>query len=269
MIYYPQPTYYIPHGGGPCFFMEDPHDIWTQTGNFLYEFSNLLPQRPKAILVISSHWENTPLLINSHPHPSLYYDYYDFPEHTYHLKYAAPGDPLLANKIQNLLAMQHIPAYLETKRGWDHGVFVPLKLIFPNADVPVVELSLHANLDPDYHLYIGQALTSLRNENILILGSGMSYHNLPALFSGEGRKEAFAFDQWLTTTITHSVAIERNKLLSQWLKAPGARSSHPRPEHLLPLFVAAGAANNERGYCIFKDHCLQKPLSAFQFGQSQ
>lgn len=261
-----QPTFYIPHGGGPCFFMDDPHNLWTQTGNFLHQFSRFLPCQPTAIIIISSHWENDPILINNHPQPPLYYDYYDFPEHTYYLEYSAPGEPILAKKLLDALISQQIPAQFNHERGWDHGVFIPLKLMFPEANIPIVELSLHANLDPHYHLQIGQALAPLRNKNILIIGSGMSYHNLPYLFSGQEKKEALLFDQWLTTTITQHIATERINYLSDWLNAPGALSSHPRSEHLLPLFVVTGAAKHDQGHCIFKDYILNKPFSAFQLG---
>lgn len=261
-----QPTYYIPHGGGPCFFMDDPYHLWTHTGNFLHHFPRLLTKPPKAILMISSHWESDPVSINHQSHPALYYDYYDFPEPTYHLDYPASGDPILAERIKQLLSVRKIHARLEANRGWDHGVFIPLKLMFPKADFPVVELSLHSGLDPSHHLQIGKALSTLRDENILILGSGMSYHNLPALFSGTEQDKAMAFNQWLITTVTDPMPSKRNQRLACWTQAPGAISSHPRPEHLLPLLVVAGAADTDQGHCIFKGRILNKPINAFQFG---
>lgn len=261
-----QPVCYIPHGGGPCFFMEDPYHLWTNMGDFLHKFPQTLPQLPDTILVISAHWESSPVKIHHHPNPSLLYDYYDFPEHTYHLHYPAPGNPKLAKHIHELLTKHQIQSEFEEKRGWDHSVFIPLKVMFPNADIPVVELSLHKNLNSEYHLNIGQALSPLRDQNILMLGSGMSYHNLPSLFSGQGNPEAHAFDKWLDHTLTQLSPENRNRLLIGWENVPSALSAHPRAEHLLPLMVIAGAAKQDIGTCIFKDSILHKPISAYQFG---
>ncbi|MDI2090908.1 DODA-type extradiol aromatic ring-opening family dioxygenase [Commensalibacter oyaizuii] len=261
-----QPAFYIPHGGGPCFFMDDPHDVWTNMGNFLHKLPQSLPCLPSAIIIISGHWENAPIRIQNAAHPSLYYDYYDFPEHTYQLKYPANGHPQLAQKIKNLFDIHGIKAEFEHERGWDHGVFIPLKVIFPNADIPIVQISLHPSLDPQLHIKIGLNLSYLRKKNILILGSGMSYHNLPYLFSGQETKEAFAFHHWLASTLTNPDIAERNQALIDWENAPGARSSHPRAEHLLPLMVIAGAADQDIGHCIYKDIILQKPITGYRFG---
>ncbi|AYN87361.1 DODA-type extradiol aromatic ring-opening family dioxygenase [Commensalibacter melissae] len=261
-----QPVCYLPHGGGPCFFMDDPYNIWTNMGDFLHKFPKTLPKKPDAIVVIAAHWESDPIKIHHHPNPSLYYDYYDFPEHTYQLQYPASGYPLLAEQIHTLLTEQHIQSEFEEKRGWDHSVFIPLKVMFPDADIPIVEISLHNNLDPAYHFNIGRALYPLRNKNILIMGSGMSYHNLPFLFSGQGTREAYAFDNWLTDVISLPACDDRDRLLIEWEKTADAHSAHPRTEHLLPLMAVSGAARQDHGKCIFKDIILHKPISAYQFG---
>lgn len=261
-----QPTFYIPHGGGPCFFMDDPHNIWTNMGNFLNKLPQTLPQLPSSIVVISGHWENTPIKIHAAAKPSLYYDYYGFPDHTYELTYPASGNPELAKEIQTLFQSQNIETEFEYQRGWDHGLFIPLKVMFPDANIPIVQVSLHHSLDPQTHIEMGKILSPLRDENILILGSGMSYHNLPYLFSGKESPNASSFHDWLTEAVTKPVIAERNQLLSDWLNAPGARSNHPREEHLLPLMVAAGAGDQDIGQCIYKDTILNKPITGYRFG---
>lgn len=261
-----QPTFYIPHGGGPCFFMDDPHDVWTNMGNFLNKIPYSLPQIPDSIVVISGHWENTPIKIHAAEKPSLYYDYYDFPPHTYELTYPASGNQQLAEKIQKLFQSQNMQAELEYERGWDHGVFIPLKVMFPEANIPIVQVSLHHSLDPQIHLQMGEILSPLRNENILIIGSGMSYHNLPYLFSGKETAFADQFHDWLTDIVTNPDISQRNQSLANWLQAQGARSNHPREEHLLPLMVVAGAAGQDQSICIFKDRIINKPIAGFQFG---
>ncbi|EUK17618.1 DODA-type extradiol aromatic ring-opening family dioxygenase [Commensalibacter papalotli (ex Servin-Garciduenas et al. 2014)] len=261
-----QPIFYIPHGGGPCFFMDDPHNVWTNMGNFLNKIPYSLPQTPDSIVIISGHWENMPIKIHAADKPSLFYDYYDFPPHTYELTYPASGNPQLAEKIQQLFQSQHIQAELEYERGWDHGVFIPLKVIFPDANIPIVQVSLHHSLDPQTHMKMGDILSPLRNENILIIGSGMSYHNLPYLFSGKETAYADQFHDWLTDTVTNPDISQRNQGLTNWLQAPGARSNHPREEHLLPLMVVAGAAGKDQGICILKDRIINKPIAGFQFG---
>jgi aromatic ring-opening dioxygenase catalytic subunit (LigB family) len=265
-----QPTLYIPHGGGPCFFMEVqpglPRDLWDRMAAYLRGIDASLGTRPKAVLVISAHWEaEVPTVIIS-ARPPLLFDYYGFPEHTYQLTYAAPGSPALAARVRELLAKAGIASAEETDRGLDHGVFVPFKLIYPDADVPVLQLSLKEGLDPAAHLAIGKALAPLRDEDVLIVGSGMSYHNLRKLFAPEGGREAESFDQWLAETVAEPDAHVRNHKLASWHEAPGALASHPRSEHLIPLMVAAGAAGNDRGRRTYQDHLMGKAVSAIQFG---
>ncbi len=265
-----QPTLYIPHGGGPCFFMEVqpglPRDLWDRMAAYLRGIDASLGARPKAVLVISAHWEEPVPTVNVTPRPPLLFDYYGFPEHTYRLTYPAPGSPALATRVRELLAAAGIASAAESERGLDHGVFVPFKLIYPEADVPVVQLSLIAGLDAEQHLAFGRALAPLRDEGVLIVGSGMSYHNLRKLFAPEGAREAESFDGWLAETVAEPDAGARNTKLASWHEAPGALASHPRSEHLIPLMVAAGAAGDDRGRRTYQDHLMGKAVSAIQFG---
>jgi len=264
------PTLYIPHGGGPCFFMDwrmGSADTWNSMEAWLRQLSATIGSRPKAILVISAHWETPVVSVTSDPNPPLLYDYFGFPEHTYHLKYDAPGSPEVARRIIRLLEEAHIPCVEETKRGWDHGVFVPLKLIYPDADVPVVSLSLKAGLDPQAHIEMGKALQPLREEGILIIGSGMSYHNMEGSSHPRGTEFSKQFNDWLVESCEKEPEI-RNTRLIDWSQAPAARHSHPREEHLLPLMVCAGAAGEDRGTVIFQEQVMTIWTTGIQFGSS-
>jgi aromatic ring-opening dioxygenase catalytic subunit (LigB family) len=260
-----QPTLYIPHGGGPCFFMDwNPPGIWDRMADFLRGLVATLPARPRAVLLVSGHWLEAAFTAGSHPRPPLIYDYYGFPEHTYHLRYDAPGDPVLAARVQELLADAGLPAGIDAQRGYDHGVFIPLKLVLPDADVPVVPLSLLASLDASAHLAAGRALAPLRDEGVLIVGSGMSFHNMRAYGDSSFGPVSDAFDAWLTAAVEAEPAA-RDARLASWDEAPNARLSHPprAEEHLLPLMVAAGAAGE--GHRIFSDRVMETTISAFRF----
>lgn len=261
-----QPVLFIPHGGGPCFFMDWP-GTWDTMAQFLRDLSTRLPRRPDAIVVVSGHWEEAVPTVTASAQPALIYDYYGFPPHTYELKYPAPGAPDVARAIRLLLQENGLPSAQDDTRGLDHGVFIPFMLAFPDADIPVVELSLRTDMDPQAHIAIGRAIAPLRDRNILIVGTGMSYHNLRHFMSGSPTTNQAAqdFDTWLAT-VTCAPAPERDRLLTHWDTAPGARVSHPREEHLLPLMVAAGAAGPDQGQRIYADTVLGKPLSGFQFG---
>lgn len=267
----PQPTLYIPHGGGPCFFMEPmpgaAPDLWDRMAAYLRGLAATLAQRPNALLVISAHWECEQATVLAAARHSLLYDYYGFPEHTYRLEYPASGSPELAARVRELLAPAGFSAAVETERGLDHGVFIPLKLIYPEADIPVVQLSLLHDLDPARHLALGHALAPLRDEGVLILGSGMSYHNLRDIFSPDDASNAASrhFDAWLENAIAAEPR-ERERLLIEWHKAPDARLCHPRSEHLLPLMVVAGAAGKDPGRIDYRDSLMGKLVSACRFG---
>jgi aromatic ring-opening dioxygenase catalytic subunit (LigB family) len=258
-----QPTFYVPHGGGPCFFMDDPQGTWTGMAQFLRDLPAQLPEAPKAILIVSGHWETRGFALTADPQPGLVYDYYGFPPHTYALRYDAPGAPALAARAADLLSGAGFEAGLDAKRGLDHGVFVPLKVVYPEADIPVVELSLDRSLDPALHLAAGRALAPLRDEGVLIIGAGMSFHNLRALGDPRATAPAAAFDAWLTQAATLPAA-GRDEALAAWSSAPAARICHPREEHLLPLMVAAGAAQGA-GQRVYHESVLQVALSAYRF----
>lgn len=262
------PCYYIPHGGGPCFFMDwtlGPADTWERMAAFLRGLLAELPARPRAVLMISAHWEADPVRVNATATPELIYDYYGFPPHTYQLRYPAPGSPELAGEVAALLRTAGIAAELDPAHGLDHGSFIPGMLINPPADIPMVQLSLHPGLDPGFHLALGAALAPLRAQGVLILGSGMSYHNMAVLMRQPRENPAGdAFDAWLVDSCALPAA-ERARRLSAWQQAPGGREAHPREEHLLPLHVVAGAAGNATGTCIYHDRVLGAPVSAFAF----
>ena len=261
----PLPTLYIAHGGGPCFFMEWPtgRDPWGKMAQWLRALAGTLPYRPQALVIASGHWEEPSFSVTSGTRPALIYDYYGFPEHTYRLRYDAPGDPELARETCALLSQAGIACRQDPGRGFDHGVFIPFKLIFPEADVPIVQLSLKAGLDPATHLAAGAALQSLRARGVLLVGSGMSFHNLSA-FGGAFQSVSDRFDAWLTAAVCADAA-SRNAQLAAWQSAPYARYAHPREEHLAPLFVAAGAAGTDPGRRIFSDSVLGTTVSAYQF----
>lgn len=265
------PTLFIPHGGGPCFFMDpppgDPH-AWDAMASHLRGIAGSIGTKPRAILVISAHWETSRPTVTTAERPPLLFDYYGFPEHTYRLEYPAPGSPALAARVRALLAADGIAVDEDAQRGFDHGVFVPFLLMFPDADIPIVQLSLRADLDPASHLAIGRALAPLRDEGVLIVGSGMSYHNLRRFWSTDAQDVGAAaqFDAWLTAAVETRDTSARDAQLDVWDRAPGARVAHPRSEHLLPLLVAAGAGSGDPGRRTYSDRVFGKAISGFRFG---
>lgn len=270
-----QPAIFLPHGGGPCFFMDwaetgfgGPADTWHATQHFLEGLHTTLPETPRALLVISGHWEEAAFTAGTAPAPGLIYDYSGFPAHTYHLTWPAPGDPALAARVAGLLDKAGLPSALDGGRGYDHGVFVPLKVAFPEAQIPVVPLSLaspaNGSFDAAMHIAAGRALAPLRKEGVLIIGSGMSFHNLGAYFRLETPEASQDFDTWLTKAV-ESPAAQRDAMLRGWQNAPYARFSHPREEHLVPLLVAAGAGGEAAGSRIFSDAPMGAVISAYRF----
>ena len=262
------PTWFIPHGGGPCFFMDwNPADAWLKMANFLKSLPSSLPQTPKAIVVVSAHWLESTVSVTGASSPELIYDYYGFPAHTYELKYPAPGNPALASDIVHALERANIPAKIDPTRGFDHGMFIPMMLMFPKANIPVIQLSLNSNLDPLTQIELGQALEGLRNQGVLIIGSGMSFHNMRGYGDPRYAPISDEFDLWLTQAVQAS-PIKRHEALLNWDKAPSARHCHPprQEEHLLPLMVAVGAAHGEPGIKVFSDRVMETTLSAFVFG---
>ncbi len=267
------PTLFIPHGGGPCFFMEPmpgmPADTWDKMAAYLRGIDQSLGRRPKAVLVVSAHWEcERPTVLNADNY-TLLYDYYGFPENTYHLTYPAHGSAPVAARVKELLEQAGLVTDEEHERGLDHGVFIPFKLVYPEADIPIVQLSLLHTLDPSAHLAIGKAIAPLRDEGVLIVGSGLSYHNLREFFipSQTANAASANFDSWLGNTVTAAPA-EREQRLINWRNAPNARDCHPRSEHLIPLMVAAGAAGSDAGYISYRESLMGKQVSGFQFGKT-
>ena len=235
---------FISHGGGPWPLLKDPRH--TNLIDFLEEVPSTLIS-PDAILVISGHWEEDAPALQSSIHPEMLYDYYGFPKESYKFSYPAPGHPELAERISTLLNNYDIKAFLDSERGYDHGLFVPLMLMYPAASIPCIQLSLINSLDPGRHILLGKALRELRKENILIIGSGSSFHNLHA-FREPPTPETMglnqAFENWLRNSMINGELSEaaREQKLIHWLDAPGARYCHPREEHLLPLHVCYGIA---------------------------
>ena len=178
---------------------------------------------------------------------------------------ARPGIAVeLAARVQQLLGDAGIEAKGDAKRGFDHGVFIPLKVAYPEPRIPTVQLSLRAGLDPTEHLAIGRALAPLRDEGVLIIGSGMSYHNMRGFMDPRTRDVSARFDDWLAKAVAAEPG-ERDASLAAWSSAPMARQSHPREEHLLPLMVVAGAAGADRGTQVLRDEVMGAVVSAFQF----
>lgn len=260
------PVLFVPHGGGPMPLLNEPnhHELIA----FMRDVTSQLP-RPTAILMISAHWEEDVATVSSGIAPQMMYDYHGFPAETYRYKYPAAGDAVLAQGILEALQSNGIKSRLDPKRGFDHGTFVPLMLMYPNADIPVVQLSLLNSFDPAAHIKLGKVLAPLRDKGVLIIGSGMSFHNMNAFFSGnpttKGKSEQF--DTWLTDTLTNDdiSSDERASKLSHWHTAPQARFSHPREEHLLPLYVCFGAANqaSPNAEKIFSGILFDTKISAF------
>jgi 4,5-DOPA dioxygenase extradiol len=226
------PTLYLSHGAPPL--ADDA--LWTRQ---LADWSAGLP-RPKAILIVSAHWEDAPLALGATRTVPLVYDFWGFPEHYYQVTYPAPGAPELAAKVRKLLRSPETAVRDVPDRGLDHGAYVPLVEMYPDADVPVLQISM-PTLDPEGLLRIGRKLAPLRDEGVLIIGSGFFTHNLRAIRpDGDTHTVMADFDQWGEEVVkAHDV----DALLDFANKAPAARLAHPRTEHFAPLFVTLGAAD--------------------------
>lgn len=261
------PVVFLPHGGGPWPFVDLGFGEAAELealATYLRSVGTSTPVRPRALLVVSAHWEEPLVTVMTNPNPPMYYDYYGFPPESYHIQWPAPGDPALAARVRALLGDAGFESAEDAERGYDHGTFVPLKLSYPEADVPVVQVSLRRGLDPAEHVRIGRALAPLRDEGVFIIGSGMTYHNLRA-FSARFGPVSEEFDAWLQQAATAEQA-DRDAQLTQWAAAPQARVAHPREEHLLPLMVIAGAAGSDRGVVDYSGTLRQLRLSAYRYG---
>jgi len=261
------PVAFLPHGGGPwpwvdIGFPKAELDALTVA---LRKTRELPTERPKALLVVSAHWEAPVATVMTAKAPPMFYDYYGFPPESYRISWPAPGEPALAAKVRALLTSAGFTTAEDAHRGYDHGTFVPLKLIYPEADLPVVQLSLLSSLDPAEHLKLGRALAPLRDEGVFIAGSGNTFHNMRGFGDPRAREGAAAFDRWLQQAVTAAPA-ERDAALTRWEQAPFARFCHPREEHLLPLMVAAGAAGDDRGAVSWSGTFGGVAGSGFSFG---
>jgi aromatic ring-opening dioxygenase catalytic subunit (LigB family) len=262
-----QPVVYLPHGGGPWPFVDLGFDRaeMDELAAYLRQLRALPATPPRALLVVSAHWEEPVPTLMTGARPPMLYDYYNFPPESYQITWPAPGNPELAARVQRLLEAGGFKTGVDAKRGFDHGTFVPLKLTYPDADVPTVQLSLKKGLDPREHLALGRALAPLRDEGVFIIGSGMSFHNLRAFRDPAAGPIAATFDRWLRETATADRP-ERDHRLSNWASAPAARQAHPREEHLLPLMVVAGAAGDDAGKIDFAANVMGLRVSGYHFG---
>ncbi len=258
---------FIPHGGGPLPLLGDRHH--QKMVQFLQHMAGIIP-RPEAIIVISAHWEAEEVRITHQPQPELVYDYYGFPEESYTITYPAPGQPELADSLLTLLNRHNIKAVVEEARGFDHGLFVPLKIMYPEADIPCIQVSLLKSLDARMHIEVGKVISMLDKNNLLVLGSGFSFHNLPAMMrmqASDDKNEAF--QQWLKQTMSDPELTQqqRSDRLIHWQQAPYASYCHPREEHLLPLHVCYGAAQCQQAETVFYDQILNKTSCGFWWQQ--
>jgi aromatic ring-opening dioxygenase catalytic subunit (LigB family) len=259
------PVYFLSHGGGPWPVVDGMKQSFARTERDFRALPERLPARPRAVLVVTGHWEESEFTVSTSERPPMVYDYSGFPPHTYHIHYPAPGSPALAARVKHLIGAAGMPVSEDPQRGFDHGTFVPLMLMYPAADVPVVMLSLKSNYDPEAHVRAGQALAPLRDEGVLILGSGMTYHNMRGMGRDDAIPVAEAFEGYLSSAIEQTDWKERNDRLIRWQEAPGARLAHPREDHLIPLMSVAGAAAEDSGRILSTDYCFKVPVASYEF----
>lgn len=233
---------FLSHGGGPLPLLGDPAHV-----EMVQSLESIAADiaRPEAIIVVSAHWEERVATITSAARPGIIYDYYGFPPESYEIRYPAPGDPDLARRLQECLRENGVTAVLDGERSFDHGLYIPLKIMYPEADIPCIQVSLLASLDPGEHVALGAAMSAIGGDGVLVMGSGFSFHNMKAFF-GSGVSQADerneAFERWLIDTCSDRSLdeAERTCRLLDWESAPHARYCHPREEHLLPLHVCYG-----------------------------
>lgn len=271
------PSIFLPHGGGPWPFIDEStfgtKGMWDQMAGYMRGLYGELPAPPKAVVVISAHWEEARPTVMTHARPPMYYDYYNFPKEAYEVEWPAPGTPELALELRDALESAGFSTGTNEERGYDHGVFVPLKLADPGAAIPTTQLSLVRGLDPLKHYRVGQALAPFRDRGVLFIGSGMSYHNLRefmATMRGRSSGNSVAedsrrFDDWLVEAMARD-ASAREQALVEWEKAPRARACHPREEHLLPLMVIAGTADEPSATTPYRDRVMGAQVTAVHFG---
>lgn len=271
------PLAFLPHGGGPWPFIDHPspghREMYAEMSAYMRALHKLPPISPRAVLLISAHWEEAEPTVMTSASPPMLYDYGGFPPETYRVQWPAPGSPEVASEVVSLLQRSGLQAREDANRGFDHGVFVPLKLAYPTATVPTLQLSLKKGLDPREHIAIGRALAPLRDQGVFIVGSGMSYHNMRAFMQRmrapqpDPLEDSVTFDAWLTETMALEASARETRLV-EWERAPQARSAHPREEHLMPLHVLAGAAGDDPASIPYRDTILGARTSAVHFEAS-
>jgi len=260
------PTYFISHGGGPWPWLPHMRAQFHRLEASLKQMVADLPEPPKAVLSISGHWEDDSFAVMGAAHPPMVYDYYGFPPETYTITYPAPGAPALAARTRDLIAGARLPVRIDTAQGFDHGTFAPLYIMYPDADVPVYQVSLRKGYSPAEHFALGRALAPLRDEGVMIVGSGLSFHNL-RLLGPAAKVPSEVFDAWLGDTLARTPA-ERTQALLDWEQAPYARVCHKDEDHFVPLFAALGAAEGEPATRIYHDKGLMGGVTAssYRFG---
>jgi aromatic ring-opening dioxygenase catalytic subunit (LigB family) len=262
------PTYYLSHGGGPWPWLKTRMgSTFDRLRESLVEVRREIGALPRAVLAISGHWESDRFLASSAARPPMVYDYYGFPEEMYRIRYEAPGSPALAAEVQGLLSRGGVSSGLDPAQGFDHGTFSLMKALYPDATMPTVQLSLRKDYDPAAHLEVGHLIAPLRDDGILIIGSGSSYHNLRGVRGGGGPASR-AFDGWLRETLVGVDPTERDRRLINWTSAPYARAAHPQEDHLMPLMVAVGAAGGDKGTRVYTqdDFMGSVTMSSYRFG---
>lgn len=261
------PTYFISHGGGPWPWVPQMREMFATLEDSLKSMVAEWNEPPQAILMISGHWEGEHVEVMGSANPPMVYDYYNFPKHTYEVTYPAPGAPALAERTVKLLLEAGIKATLNRDRGYDHGVFAPMEIMFPDANVPLYQVSILKSYDPVAHFELGRALSKLRQEGVMIIGSGLSFHNLRML-GPEAAQPSAAFDTWLAEALAMDPSM-RLEAIKDWESAPFARICHPEEDHLVPLFVALGAAETEPATRIYHDFEMMGGVTAsgFRFGE--
>ncbi|WP_316299438.1 class III extradiol ring-cleavage dioxygenase [Aliisedimentitalea sp. MJ-SS2] len=261
------PTFFISHGGGPWPWVPEMRRTFAALEDSFLRMPGELPERPKAVLMISGHWETPDAYAVTHAaNPPMVYDYHGFPAHTYEITYPAPGAPKLAERVAALIDAVGLPSRLDGEQGYDHGTFVPMAILYPQADMPLIQVSMRSHYSPEEHLELGRALAPLRDEGVLIIGSGLSYHNLAAFGPG-AREPSEAFDAWLSDRLALP-AIDRTSELMGWERAPHARQCHAREDHLVPLFVALGAAEGDIATRTYHEEMIRGGVTAssWRFG---
>lgn len=263
------PTYFLSHGGGPWPWLKDRRPgVYDALERSLQDVRKELGELPRAVLMISGHWEADRFLLSSAAQPPMYYDYSGFPEHTYRIRYDAPGEPALAETVRTILERGGMATGLDPHRGYDHGTFSLMHVLYPEAELPLVQLAMKADFDPAEHIRVGQLIAPLRDQGILIVGSGFSFHDIRSIINGAGKAASATFDAWLDETLVDATPNDRLRRLVDWSSAPSARAAHPREDHLIPLMVAAGAAGDDAATRIYYETAFMGSITAssYRFG---